>query len=279
MNLWVDKQRLADTLGNSRRLLRALENRMRSGQKGIFRREGGKFAKQLFNHTLPNNLDGKAGGEGRVIRDTRKIFKPVRSMPFAAYVHAKNWQGVAGYDFRFKNPKFNEYLDNQDYERLPYVLHKTMASEYMAQANAANDFIDEPTREMHKQGRQPLLPYTGRTTKTFYVKGKKARGVINTYANLARYAVGKMSGGWRTAAGQLGESLAGMTFVGKGIGWGAVWRESNATVLEVGNAYANFNYYADRSGDYRNDFKTLQDNILTETTILLAKTIVELEID
>ena len=279
MNIDYDRRALSESLENSKRSLRALTNRVRSGSGRIYREQGAVFAKNLFEHTPPNNIDGKSGGEGRVIRDTNRIFKPVQSIPFVAFVHAKNWEGVKAYDFKFRKPRYQKSLDKGDYERLPYIFQRTTAIERMKEASNASDFIDTPTKPLHKMGREPLLPYTGKTTGTYYVKGKKrqAQALINRYANLARYAVGKMSGGWRTAVGQLGGSLSGLPFSGKGLGWGAVMREATCYVLEVGNAYGNFNHYADNSSQYAADFQALQSKVHEEVKYLLYKTVNDLK--
>ena len=159
--------------------------------------------KKCILNTPPFPSGNKTGGQSEGIKsgleslehDVKKVFKPVETLSFKQVLATQDWNAIAAYNFKFRNPELKKALDGRNYNALEAAF-KLKAAAVIEKAQ----FVDVPTQSLHQSQRGT----DGRVisgNKVFYVKQQAA---ILDYIRRGMDSVGKMIGGWYIALRGLG---------------------------------------------------------------------------
>lgn len=213
----------------------------------VVRKKGEEILLKVIEHTPPfakhmsYNTGGKVMGRKtafeNIMSDLNRIFKPVRSVPFANLVANKDWEAMAAYNLNWKSPRLQTAFNKGDQSQLDkaFLAHKRIGLEIGAYAQ------ESEMRAIHQASRQP----DGRTGYRNIPRLVKNQIAIKEYAKIVNESVGKMVGGWYEAAKQLGfTKIKKNPFIHNGAGSGKISKQKGGEYeMIMSNRYGDANKF------------------------------------
>lgn len=232
--------------------LDALNNALKPQIEDLMRVHMGNLIRKVIAATPPFEGHGNRGTGGRpkgaltgiqnIKSDLKKVFSTVRSVPFKQLVANRDWEAMAAYGMKFRNPELERAFNEKRID----PLNEAFVRKFTVLANT-DMFIKEnemsKTYSMFRKNGVLKPP----TTQKFLVKNNN---VINDRARDVARGIGKMVGGWHMAASQLGiKGINKSPFSGNASGSGELKSAGDKYSMTVTNDYGDFGHILSSSID------------------------------